>query len=385
MQAAMRATTMQFLQCVPLRAFDWSSLASALGVPPPHDYHQLAGRLSPDIQRALLDASVAHPLAVRFPPPLAYKCAFLKHIVSLVDVRTEDHSNGEDWECIDELLEAYLALMALKKSANPIGYRSFVLYAHPSNKDGLNNESYITLRENSQAISQGTTGLRTWPAALALLAFLQSHHGYGGGESLAVHGKCVLELGCGVGLVGIACARLGAARVVLTDVAETVLATVERNCNINGIPVEREEDLTEKDVVELVEGAKDPHLDQDVSPMAVVASLDWGSISQATLQATVFRLRADLIVASDVVYDPSIIPHFVRVLDAFLRFHHAVNATEAYVASTKRSETTYGLFLDALTRTGLRWESIRSRFDENQGMYFLDETGEVDLLRIWAS
>ena len=59
------------------------------------------------------------------------------------------------------------------------------------------------------AWSDGGTGWRAWPCALLLACWLAR-----GGS---VRGRSVLEVGCGLGLPGLAAAALGAARVVLTD------------------------------------------------------------------------------------------------------------------------------------------------------------------------
>jgi hypothetical protein len=56
---------------------------------------------------------------------------------------------------------------------------------------------------------------------VALLSHLAPQHGADGGTSL-VHGKRVLELGAGTGLVGLSCALLGASSVVLTDMVDVV-------------------------------------------------------------------------------------------------------------------------------------------------------------------
>ena len=65
-------------------------------------------------------------------------------------------------------------------------------------------------------------GTCVWEGALALLRALEL-------SPSLLRGKTVLELGCGTGLVALACAALGARRVVATDNDATVLALAERN------------------------------------------------------------------------------------------------------------------------------------------------------------
>lgn len=78
----------------------------------------------------------------------------------------------------------------------------------------------ITLRVGGSRVA-GTTGFgdEVWPGALALAEAL-----VGGGAlgPAVVRGKTVLELGAGFGLPGLAAAALGAARVVLSDLAESL-------------------------------------------------------------------------------------------------------------------------------------------------------------------
>lgn len=67
---------------------------------------------------------------------------------------------------------------------------------------------------------------RLWEGALAMSMHIER-------ECLAeVKGRCVLELGSGTGLVGLACARLGAAAVVATDLLQA-LPVLVHNAEVN--------------------------------------------------------------------------------------------------------------------------------------------------------
>lgn len=75
-----------------------------------------------------------------------------------------------------------------------------------------------------------TTGLRLWPVArLAIGALVAEWAG------LAVKGCSVLEIGCGTGAVGLACAALGASSVWLTDIDDGSLALAAANAELNGM------------------------------------------------------------------------------------------------------------------------------------------------------
>jgi predicted nicotinamide N-methyase len=69
-----------------------------------------------------------------------------------------------------------------------------------------------------------------WPGGQALARYLLDH-------PEAVRGRQVLDLASGSGLVAIAAARAGAARVVAADVDPLALAAIELNAAVNGVRV----------------------------------------------------------------------------------------------------------------------------------------------------
>eukprot|EP01051_Picozoa_sp_SAG22_P004714 SAG22_NODE_260_length_13403_cov_57.915589_9_plen_190_part_00 len=84
------------------------------------------------------------------------------------------------------------------------------------------------------AEASGTSfGSKIWPSARLLVAHLAASEG-----ERPLSGQRVLELGCGVGLAGIAAAALGA-RVVLTDRDEEALRQAAANIAQNRPAIER--------------------------------------------------------------------------------------------------------------------------------------------------
>ena len=73
------------------------------------------------------------------------------------------------------------------------------------------------------------TACTVWRGGERLVELLQS-------KRELVAGKRIVELGSGTGIAGLACAALGAGRVVLTDLAEN-LPLLERNAARNGLDV----------------------------------------------------------------------------------------------------------------------------------------------------
>lgn len=78
--------------------------------------------------------------------------------------------------------------------------------------------------------SSGTTGLRTWEAALLLGTYLFSSAG-----NSIVQNKNIIELGAGTGFLSILCAKhLGAQYVLATDGSGQALNDLESNVFLNG-------------------------------------------------------------------------------------------------------------------------------------------------------
>lgn len=137
-------------------------------------------------------------------------------------------------------------------------------------------------------------GHQVWPAATKLCAYLAEHP--------LPSGATVLELGAGVGLVGLALAADATApKVVLTDLEE-VLPTLRASVELNA---------------------------PDVQARAAVAPLAWGSadVDSAAVRA------ASVVVAADVVYDAALYEPLASTLEALLL---RGNVEVAYVAHCRR-------------------------------------------------
>lgn len=109
--------------------------------------------------------------------------------------------------------------------------RSYVTYTFPSLARVVNGEDpKITVLEARTVIaSSGSTGLRTWEAALHLSVYLCSP----GARDLVKH-KRVLEVGAGTGLLSLLCTKyLEASHVLSTDGSDEVVEAINENLFIN--------------------------------------------------------------------------------------------------------------------------------------------------------
>lgn len=90
--------------------------------------------------------------------------------------------------------------------------------------------SVTTLESRAIISSSGTTGLRTWEAALHLGSYLSSR----GLDH--IRNKHVLELGAGTGVLSILCAKyLKARQVAATDGNEGIVDALRENIFVNGL------------------------------------------------------------------------------------------------------------------------------------------------------
>lgn len=231
---------------------------------------------SPEFQSALYSALFS-PAAVSNPPPERYTTRVLKRLITLLSSVPPESIVGAEQEgpvkcpspakkpkvsAIDNtigcgeihegLLELYTTLLSRSLSFSPLDIgaaRSHVTYVLPlSPYSGREIGQPVTLHESRNIISaQGTTGLRTWEAALALSEYLICTHlewiykntpfaaAVEGSGRVLRETDSVLELGAGTGLVSIVAARLGASTVLATDGDSGVCEALLGNVGLNGV------------------------------------------------------------------------------------------------------------------------------------------------------
>lgn len=142
-------------------------------------------------------------------------------------VRTNSRASLAVQELSDDLMSSLSLLLGsnLPSESASAQTKSYVTYS-------FGNDRAVTLLESRAVISSsGTTGLRTWEAALHLGAYLASESG-----QQWVRGKRVLELGAGTGLLSILCTKhLQATKATATDGDEGVVDSIKTNLFLNGL------------------------------------------------------------------------------------------------------------------------------------------------------
>lgn len=192
----------------------------------------------------------------------------MEHCTLLADVPISTRQ-----DILDDLVSRSASLLgsALTSEAAAALQKSYVTYSFSSGDISPVSLKQVTLLENrSLLFAAGTTGLRTWEAALHLGSYLASPRG-----REHVSGRKVLELGAGTGLLSILASRhLGASHVLATDGDGSVIESIKSNFFLNGL---------------------------DINPNVECAILRWGTYLGGMDHEGVMSGMFDIILGSDIV------------------------------------------------------------------------------------
>ncbi|KAK8226705.1 putative methyltransferase-domain-containing protein [Phyllosticta capitalensis] len=276
----------------------------------------------PDVQEWLFEHMFDQD-SIQYLPPARYQARVLKNLTSRIEAAIED---PEEDEISDNLMSTMSLLLSsnLPSEAASAQAKSYVTY-------DFGHERTVTLLESRSIISSsGTTGLRTWEAALHLGAYLATDAG-----SQWVRGKKILELGAGTGLLSILCAKhVDASKATITDGDEGVVDSIKTNVFLNG-------------------------LDTAADTESIV--LRWGR--SCALRDSLFyeegqqnQNDVDVVLGADVTYDKTVIPALVATLADLLQRQPSLNIL---IAATIRNEETFEAFSVVCRRNGLSHEEVQ--------------------------
>ena len=202
------------------------------------------------------------------------------------------------------------------------------------------NLSEITL-SLSKNLFAGNTGAHEWTAGFKLAELAINEPGL-------VYNKTVLELGSGAGLAAVAMLRSQPLRMILTDKSRESNDNLERNVReniskttttttttIGNVTMRREnasdplppmptgEDVYRKEALASKNRTEEEEMGftyscENIDSFISIRELDWFS-EEETLKTVADVINPDLIVASDVGYDPDLLPGLINTLDIFLR------------------------------------------------------------------
>lgn len=211
----------------------------------------------------------------------------------------------------------------------------------------------ITLLENRGLISAaGTTGHRTWEAALHLGQYLCQN-------PAIIQGKTILDLGTGTGYLAILCARhLAASHVIASDGSDDVLDHLTESFFLNDL--------------------------QD-SPRVRPMDIKWGYALVGTEdEEWNGGQRVDVVLGADVTYDDSVVPALASTLTELFTLNPEV---DMYIAAAQRNEKTFHVFLEVCQRNKLMVEildfPVPPRTSQSGPFYADDVT--ISVCKIWKS
>ncbi|OIT29707.1 PREDICTED: uncharacterized protein LOC109210992 [Nicotiana attenuata] len=228
-----------------------------------------------------------------------YLKSFLKKLI------VEVESNGD--VVLDEIYEMYIyCLTTLKDDELTKGNTRTlrrVSFLHPKDCSQpsscqITRKFEVTL-QCSLNMLEGDTGCSIWPSGLFLSEFILSF------PELFSDKSC-LEVGSGVGLVGVCLAHVNASKVVLTDGDLSTLANMKLNLELNQLHT---------DMLDHTQDTK----------MVRCLSLPWESATENELH----QFLPDIVLGADVIYNPVCLPYLVQLLAVLLKrdpkLHHLSN------------------------------------------------------------
>ncbi|KAL4975914.1 putative methyltransferase-domain-containing protein [Aspergillus desertorum] len=300
--------------------------------------------VNPTVQSAIYENMFNEDTA--WPLPRApYQTRVLKNIIARIE---ESIIDPEEDEILDSLMEKWTSLLSTPKlsALEEAQKLTYIRYSAPvafspvpessSEYDGtIDRRTIITSENRSLILSAGTTGFRTWEAALHLGTFLSTTSA---GNSL-VATKRVLELGAGTGFLSFLCAKhLGAESVIVTDREPALIERIDDCIGKNGL-----------------------------KRTQIQAGIwEWGMPLQVpSLFEDTGRVEFDIALGADLIYDSDIVPLLVSTIkDLFENY----SVKEFIIAATVRNEDTFRTFLHAcgklfpLLSSQLRLEEVPHPF-----------------------
>ncbi|CAF1345387.1 unnamed protein product [Rotaria magnacalcarata] len=260
-----------------------------------------------EFQKYLLNQTFDNPVFACWSLRVKYRETSIKTIIAWLEKRDSTEVNSRWYDLIVEL--------ASRGSCEQDWCHTIYI---------LDNNQCVIHRQSTALVSHGLTGLSNWPASISLGDYLMKRIDRLGN-------KRIIELGAGSGLLGLALLKSSdkILSYTFTDYSSMILNLLRQNVLLN---FSEDDELNERVKVE---------------------ELDWNQYSADESN----RDCCDVILATDVVYDPSVIENLVKVLKILLENN---KQSSAYVANAIRNESTYDRFRQALNQSSLNICSIET-------------------------
>lgn len=259
-------------------------------------------------QAELIQCTYKHPLNQKQPVNLKYQYEFLKMLIDEFENRTSEIHDA----FYEGVTEVALKLSSERHNRGHYVYKHFLL---PSG-------SGISMKESPYFVSDGTTGLCTWPSSIALATYLLQH-------PEIVQGRRVLELGAGLGFCSLAIFKYcSPGATLVTDGSLSCLDHYAENININFPNIKR---LSSQRV-------------RQSGRTLEYCQVRWETIDESR---QVSELRPDIVLGSDIIYESDTHDSIVKAFD-YLRRLQRDNDVQFIFAFALRNENTTNAFLQLL-------------------------------------
>lgn len=249
-------------------------------------------------QELLLHSTVCHEMCQKFRPKTEYTRKFLKKIIDILETRGV--------EIYEDLYNQYVKSLDSCKAQSTFSYKSYYLHTI---------DEFIPMLECSSFLSCGTTGLNTWPGAKILAEWCMHN------RDLFTN-KQIIELGAGIGLAGIMVTKACLpASYLFTDYHDKVLKILNYNVKLNfddtALVCDNGDDILSDP---LLLPLKYHHHDTAVA----IDSIDWTDQSDVS---TILKKYGsfDVILAADVVFEPTILFSLVNTIFSIMTKSHQSN------------------------------------------------------------
>lgn len=157
----------------------------------------------------------------------------------------------------------------------------------------------------------------------------------------------ILELGSGCGFVGLLCAqRWPAANVILTDSPDSVLERCETNRRLSRFPIE----IDAAFLIYSIDGLNNANIEK----------LDWLESLKDPFPTGHLAKDVDLVLASDIIFDESLIPGICTTLRIFAQ---SESSPQILIAASERGQETQTAFLAECRTQGLQVRQVDHQVD----------------------
>lgn len=221
-------------------------------------------------------------------------------------------------------------------------------------------DSTVKIRETPRVISgAGTTGLRTWEAALYLLDFLNREE-----SSVSLKGEKIAEIGAGTGLVSLSLmknhVKHGFSSIVVTDGNTSLLPAFHSTVKLNSLDI-----------------------DAEVKTEQLIWGSDASNGPEGDLKEVLFLPEVDVVLGADVTYDALVVPLLCETIEEFL----ARGTKMVLIAATIRNLDTISAWEEQLEQR-FNWSVCEKLSDPHLGgilCFFRKGTPEIRIYQILSS